>query len=334
MRLAIATIAVLLVLASPASATEAYISPFGNDLADCSQSAPCKTANRAAQTMPSGGDIRTVPGFYAWQSGYTFQAAGMEFLHAEGSTINGLTCKNCKNLRILGGRWSGNLTFDGANTAGLRDAYVTPVAGAAIKIIGSQRVSIVGNELSGGSEGVSGTHTPNVSNFITIADNYIHGQTSDGIALGDYNDVSIVRNQIEDIKDPCPTGTNCIHNDGIQFHSAVNRALIKDNTILRARSQGIFLQPANGPIDDVTVMDNTVDDVFSVGLVLERITHAIVMGNRVCGGPESDGGIWLTDMTGYVAVGNVAGSIGMPQNTFKFPAGGVESGNVPVPGGC
>lgn len=130
------------------------------------------------------------------------------------------------------------------------------------------------------------------SSGLTFTGNTFERFTSDALQFGQWDDVSITGNVIRDIKDPCPTGTNCIHNDGVQLTGNDRRVVIADNRISNARTQLIFIQDAVGPIDDVTVQNNLVYGAGAVAIQSQGATNARFLHNTVWGG--KDGGLWLT----------------------------------------
>ena len=125
------------------------------------------------------------------------------------------------------------------------------------------------------------------SSGLSISGSRFAGITGDAIQIGQWDNVRITDNVIDDIRDPA----NIYHNDGIQFTGNVQHAYIARNRISNSRTQLIFLQDAVGPIDDVTVENNDLWRAGAVAMQVRGVTRARIVHNSIWGG--KDGGLWL-----------------------------------------
>jgi hypothetical protein len=282
-----------------------YVAPYGDDSAPGNFRRPRRSLQAAVDVAPDGAAILVLPGHYA---GAVLTTAYRRRVTIEGVPRRGSE-PSVAGVEIWGGRRiavrglrltatsqvTSHPTLKAAQPARdvvfARNDIVVP-RGLCLRIrSGARHVSVVSNHIHDCATGIGGPNTPELSSRITIVGNVLERFSADAIQFGAWNRVTIADNVIQDIHDP----TGVVHNDAIQLTGTSSHVTIARN-LLRHSSQLLFVQPAVGPIVDVSVEDNLIYGASAYAVQLQGSSGVRFVHNTVWA--SHYGGVLLREGTG------------------------------------
>jgi hypothetical protein len=293
--------------AAPTPARKLYVAAGGRDSGTGAAGDPLATLTEALRRASGGEVIEVGPGSYprATDTRERTRTVAVVGPGVGAATVRGMTIEGGQELDVRGlsftdivsVRWhtTRKLAQPARNLVFRSSDFTAPAGQGCLTARNAVRNFTVArshiHDCTTGFGAGAGATMPR-SSGLTFIDNTFERFTTDALQFGSWDDVRIAGNVIRDITDPCPTATNCIHNDGIQLTGYDRAVVISRNRISNARTQLIFIQDAVGPIDDVTVENNLVHGAGAVAIQSQGATNARFLHNTVWGG--KDGGLWLT----------------------------------------
>jgi hypothetical protein len=284
--------------AASADARTWYVAPTGSDAAWGTATAPFATIGAALKRAQGGDRIQLADGSYAAPTDQT-PRTGVVTVAGTGpdtTTVAGLNIYGGQSLTFASIRFTGPVKVQGhpmlhaAQPArdivfdGDRFTYT----GTCMMIReGARNIAVTDSTFTGCSTGINGPGNIYQSSGIRIERNTLSSLTADGIQFANWDNVRIVGNLIQSIRDP----NGVIHNDGIQLTGGSTGVQLLANRIFDSNAQLIFVQDAVGPIDGITVARNVLAGAAAVALQSQGATHAVYDHNTIAS--AKDGGLWL-----------------------------------------
>jgi hypothetical protein len=334
---------------SALAADTLYVSPSGSDAATGAAGQPLATLTKALAVASGGERVVLAAGSYPAAKDGRARSAWVTVVGPSKGTasVNGLTISGGQRLDISGVRFTAGVGARSVWTKAtgivppehihLSDNEFTNPGGTCISMRdGSSDVVISGNRIHDCQVGFGAAAGGPIvqSSGLTISDNRIEDLTGDGIQLGQWNDVTITGNVVDDIRDPAGK----YHNDAVQLTGNSARVRIARNTLTDSRTQLLFIQDAMGPIDDVEVSNNVIARSGAVAVQSLGATRVRFVHNTIWGG--KDGGLWLgrgsawaghpaTPATDTVVVNNLVSSFARRDGSATSLAAGNVAPCVP-----
>lgn len=280
-----------------------HVAPVGDDAGTGSLDHPMRTIGRALQVAGRGAVIRVAAGNYPPIDDY---AAHRGIVRVVGPGLNGrrATRRQRYVVRIEGAHLLGarRLRFENvAFTQQVRIASRTPngiplrasnITFSGVEFTGeqsqpciridapSEAVTVSESWIHDCEYGIGGASGPQPAVRIRVLHNVLEGFSGDAIQFGSWVSVRISRNIIRNMHDPAGK----IHNDGIQFLGNATHVRITQNEISDSNGQLIFVQPMQGPIDDVLIENNLLHHAAAIAVQLQGVTRATVRANTIWDG--------------------------------------------------
>jgi hypothetical protein len=266
--------------------TQLYVAPTGSDTNSGTSGSPLRTVSAALKRSAGGQTITVRPGYYPQVVDQRARTKPVVVTGTLDAHIAGARLQGSQNVRWDGVKFTGKVEISQhgvykssqpSRNLLFQDVEITSPNTTAVSIRGAFNVFIRNSHIHDAGTGIGGPANVERSSGIYITDNLIERLKGDGIQFGEWHNVSIERNTIQDVSDPA----NVVHNDAIQLTGDSIGVVIRGNKLHRSADQLLLIQNAFGPLDDILVQENVIAGSGAYAIQSQGATRTRFIRNTV-----------------------------------------------------